>query len=201
MTLVVGWMGSQLEAKCLASMVKEASDGSQDGLADVFGSSRTQRRQRARLSRFKYWRVVRVDQAMGGAFARASILRRALTSNSYEGCPRARRMISLLACCTTRPGRQMIPKRTAFRRFLFQSPPRANCFIAEFRACPVLRYGVECQHNYCPPRGVGPEPARWQPPARKVILHNSMHLLALPTPLSDDTVHAIGHHRPLPPPL
>ena len=27
----------------------------------------------------------------------------------------------------------MIPKRTAFRRFLFQSPPKANCFIAEFR--------------------------------------------------------------------
>ena len=63
------------------------------------------------------------------------------------------------------------------------------------------RVQIERQHHDGPPRGIRPEPARWQPPARKVILQNSMHLLALPTPLSDDTVHAIGHHRPLPPPL
>ena len=77
-----GLEGESVGGQCLDSMVKEASDGSQDGLADVFGSCGTQHRQRARLSRFKYWRVVRVDQAPGGPCARAAILRRAMTNSS-----------------------------------------------------------------------------------------------------------------------
>ncbi len=44
-----------------------------------------------------------------------------------------RRMISLLACLTTRPAMQMTPKRTAFRRLLTHSPPSTSRFIAEFR--------------------------------------------------------------------
>ena len=77
-----GLDGESVGSKCLDSMVKKASDGSQDGLADVFGSSGTQRRQHARLSRFKYWRVVRVDQAPGGPCARVAILQRAMTNSS-----------------------------------------------------------------------------------------------------------------------
>ena len=69
----------------------------------------------------------------GGAFARASILRRALTNSSYEGCPRPRRMVSPLACRTTRPARLMTPKRTAFNRLLTHSLPNTNRFTAEFR--------------------------------------------------------------------
>ena len=53
--------------------------------------------------------------ARHGSADSASILCRALSSNSYEGWPRARRMINLLACRTTRPGRAIRAKRTAFK--------------------------------------------------------------------------------------
>ena len=128
-----GLNGESVGGQCLDSMVKEARDGSQGGQSPDFGSRGTQRRQRARLSRLKYWRVVRVDQALGGAFARATILRRALTNSSYEGCPRPRRMVSPLACRATRPARLMTPKRTAFNRLLTHSLPNTNRFTAEFR--------------------------------------------------------------------
>ena len=49
------------------------------------------------------------------------------------GCPRAGRMVSLLAWRTTRPVSQMTPKRTAFRRLLTHSLANTRCFTAEFR--------------------------------------------------------------------
>ena len=55
----------------------------------------------------------KVAYARYGSAASADILCRALSSNSYEGWPRARRMINLLACHTTRPGRAIRAKRTA----------------------------------------------------------------------------------------
>ena len=61
------------------------------------------------------------------------MLRRAAASTGYEGWPRLRLMTSVRAWRTTRPGREMIPKRTAFIRLLTHSPPRASRFIAEFR--------------------------------------------------------------------
>ena len=76
---------------------------------------------------------VRRVYARDVSVARADILRRAQSNNSYEGWPRAKRMISLLACRTTRPGRAIRAKRTALSRLLFHSPPKASPFIAEFR--------------------------------------------------------------------
>ncbi len=61
------------------------------------------------------------------------LLTHPLSNNSYEGWPLARRMISLLSCLTTRPGRAIRAKRTALRRLLFHSPPNTRCFIAEFK--------------------------------------------------------------------
>ena len=58
---------------------------------------------------------------------------RALSNNSYEGCSRDSRMISLLACRITRPGRAISAKRTALSRLLTHCPPNARRFIAELK--------------------------------------------------------------------
>ena len=75
----------------------------------------------------------RAAQPPGGPWANARILRRAWPSSAYEGWPRLRLMTSFRAWRTTRPGRLMTPKRTAFSLLLTHSFPKANCFIAEFR--------------------------------------------------------------------
>ena len=76
---------------------------------------------------------VRAGQVNGGPWAKARMRRRAWHSSEYEGWPQLRLIISVRAWRTTRPGRDMTPKRTAFIRLLTHAPPRANRFIAEFR--------------------------------------------------------------------
>ena len=61
------------------------------------------------------------SQPPGGPWARARMLRRAATNTVYEGWPPLRLMISVLAWRTTRPGRLMTPKRTAFSLLLTHS--------------------------------------------------------------------------------
>ena len=76
--------------KCLFWWTGEAETSQGASLRVSFGDCDTQHSQRSRLSRFKGWRVVRVDQAAGGPCARAASLRRALTSNSMEPRPFSR---------------------------------------------------------------------------------------------------------------
>ena len=95
----------------------------------------------------------------------------------------ARRMINLLACRTTLPGRAIRAKRTAFRRLLAHWPPNVSRFIAEFRACPVAPYGVEGQHRYGPPCCVGPKQPRREPASGQIILQNAVDLLPFAAPL------------------
>ena len=64
-------------------------------------------------------------QPTGGPWAKARILCRAWHRSGYPGWPRLRLIISFLAWRTTRPGRLITPKRTAFIRLLIHSPPRA----------------------------------------------------------------------------
>ena len=58
---------------------------------------------------------------------------RALSNNSYEGWSRDSRMISLLACRITRPGRAISAKRTALSHLLTHCPPNTRRFIAELK--------------------------------------------------------------------
>ncbi len=75
----------------------------------------------------------KIVYARDDSAARAAILRRALSNRPYEGWSLAKRMINLLARCTTRPGRAIRAKRTALRRLLAHSPPNTRRFIAELR--------------------------------------------------------------------
>ena len=148
-TLVVGWMGSQLAVGVLIRWSRKPETGPRAisrPISAVVGHSAAQR---PRLSRFEYWRVVRVDQALGGAFARASILRCALTNRSCEGCPRPRRMVSPLACRTTPASKIDDPKAHRFQPF-------THPLSAQHQPL-HRRVQIECQHRYRPPRGVGSE--------------------------------------------
>ena len=135
------------------------------------GGSRTQRSLGAH--RGPLWatlRLVETAQPSGGPWARARIRRRAWHSSPYEGCPRLRLMTSVRAWRTTRPGRDMTPKRTAFSRFLAHSFPKANCFIAEFR----LKANVVMAHQ----AALAPNSPEGQPPTSQVFLQYAMDLFA-----------------------
>ena len=108
----------------------------------------------------------------------------------------ARRMINLLACRTTLPGRAIRAKRTAFRRLLAHWPPNASRFIAEFRACPVAPYGVEGQHRYGPPCCVGPKQPRRKPASGQIILQNAVDLLPFAAPLPRPPDQLIARESP-----
>ena len=75
----------------------------------------------------------RTAYARYGSAASANMFCRALSNNSYEGWSRDSRMISLLACRITRPGRAISAKRTALSRLLTHCPPNTRRFIAELK--------------------------------------------------------------------
>ncbi len=68
------------------------------------------------------------------------------------------RMISVLALRTTSPARVMIPARSAFRRLLTHSPPKASCFSAELRLNDNIAMGH--QAAFAPNWPEGSLPAR-----------------------------------------
>ena len=65
----------------------------------------------------------------------ARMVCRAVIMVLNASAPAPRRMISLRAWLTTRPGRPISRKRNAFIRFVAQSLPSTSRFIAVFRLC------------------------------------------------------------------
>src|SRR5208283_364344 len=109
-------------------------------------------------------------------------------------------MISLRAWLTTRPGKPISRKRSAFIRLAAQSAPSTRRFIAVFRLCARI---IKAHHAALAPN----RPDGSCPPARlilglypRIALHHRMDFLALAAPLAPPPNHlvagvfAVGDH-------
>ena len=113
----------------------------------------------------------RTAYARYGSAASANMFCRALSNNSYEGCSRDSRMISLLACRITRPGRAISAKRTALSRLLTHCPPNTRRFIAELK----LNASTAMAHH----AGLAPNSLDGSLPPARSLLRTLWDLLAL----------------------
>jgi hypothetical protein len=129
---------------------------------------------------------------LAGPHASARMVYRAVIMLLNASAPALRRMISLRAWLTTRPGRPISRKRNAFIRFVAQFLPGTSRFIAAFKLCARI---IRVHHAALAPILTG-----WQLPTSQVALHCRMDFLALAAGLAQPPNHpiagliAVGHH-------